>query len=141
MDIKSVNQFICDIIEKKALLNTLSYNDKNYDKVEEELHDIEDEFMDMHGDDFEEILEQVHDELDADNEILLPIAYLASEYIVKGEYKNGGKIYDVKQNEGILIDTNKIAGKSKRLVLIPNPLRLLLLVDSNKRQVVWEASE
>ncbi|HVD96960.1 MAG TPA: hypothetical protein VNB90_02070 [Cytophagaceae bacterium] len=138
MDSKAIDKSLIEIIEKKAELNALTYDDKGYDKIEDELHDLEDEFIDKYGDDFSEILEDIHDDLEADSDVLLPIAYLASQYILKGQSPDGTNTYDVRPTEGIHIDTDKYAGKVKRLVLIPNPLRFMLQVDG-KREVVWQA--
>lgn len=137
MDAKAIDKSLIEIIEKKAELNALTYDDKGYDKIEDELHDLEDEFIDKYGDDFSEILEDIHDDLEADSDVLLPIAYLASQYILKGQSPDGINTYDVRTSEGIHIDTDKYAGKVKRLVLIPNPLRFLLQVDG-KREIVWQ---
>jgi hypothetical protein len=138
MDSKAIDKFLIKIIEKKAELNALTYDDKDYDKIEDELHDMEDEFMDMYGDDFSDILEDIHDELEADNDVLLPIAYLATQYILKGQSADGANTYDVRSSEGIPMDTDKYVGKMKRLVLIPNPLRFLLQIDNTKREIVWQ---
>ncbi len=124
------------IIEHKANLNTLTYDNPKYDKIEDNLHDLEDEFLDMYGDTFEEILDDIHEKLDADNEVLLPIAYMANTYQISSDDK-GNKNYDVKPGEGIQIDTDKFPGKLKTLVLVPSPLRFVLLID-NKKEIVWQ---
>jgi hypothetical protein len=138
MDAKAIDQFLIKIIEKKAELNAYTYDDEEYDKIEDELHDLEDEFIDMYGDDFSDILEEIHDELEADSDVLLPIAYLANQYILKGQSPDGMNTYDVRPTEGIHIDTDKYEGKNKKLVLIPNPLRFMLQVDNSKREIVWQ---
>jgi hypothetical protein len=138
MDSKAIDKSLIEIIEKKAELNALTYDDKGYDKIEDELHDLEDEFIDKYGDDFSEILEDIHDELEADSDVLLPIAYLATQYILKGQSADGLNTYDVRPTEGIHIETDKYVGKTKRLVLIPNPLRFMLQVDGTKREIVWQ---
>ncbi len=138
MDSKAIDKSLIEIIEKKAELNALTYDDKGYDKIEDELHDLEDEFIDKYGDDFSEILEDIHDDLEADSDVLLPIAYLATQYILKGQSADGLSTYDVRPTEGIHIETDKYVGKVKRLVLIPNPLRFMLQVDGTKREIVWQ---
>ena len=45
MDSKAIDKSLIEIIEKKAELNALTYDDKGYDKIEDELHDLEDEFI------------------------------------------------------------------------------------------------
>jgi hypothetical protein len=140
MDSKAIDKFLSKIIEKKTELNALTYDDKNYDKIEDELHDLEDEFIEIYGDDFADVLEDLHDELEADNDVLLPIAYLANQYILKDDQtSNGLNLYDVRANEGIPIDTDKYPGKVKKLVLLPNPLRFVLQIDGTKREIVWQA--
>jgi hypothetical protein len=135
MNVKAINDMIVEIIEHKLALGTLTYDNPKYDKLEDSLHDLEDEFLDMYGDTFEEILDEIHEKLAADNEVLLPIAYMANSYQIAVDDK-GNKTYDVKAGDGIHIDTDKFAGKVKSLVLVPSPLRFVLLVD-NKKEVVW----
>lgn len=62
MDIKKLDHALALLVEKNHELNALDYNDKNYDRVEEELHDMEDDFLDEYGDFLEEVLRDVHDE-------------------------------------------------------------------------------
>jgi hypothetical protein len=45
MNTKALNKDLVALVEKKMLLSRLSYADANYDDLEEELHDLEDEFM------------------------------------------------------------------------------------------------
>ena len=40
MDSNAIDKFLIKIIEKKAELNALTYDDKGYDKIEDELHDM-----------------------------------------------------------------------------------------------------
>ena len=47
MDSKAIDKFLIQIIEKKAELNAYTYDDKEYDKIEDELHDLEDDFIDL----------------------------------------------------------------------------------------------
>jgi hypothetical protein len=141
MDTLQLNKALNAIVEKKNLLGTLSYDDKKYDKIEEELHDLEDDFMDNFGDDLEEILQDVHDEKCPDNEVLMPIAYLANKYKEVGKNADGSKIYEALPKEGVMVDVDDFAGKDTRLVLIPNPTRLELIIDGKKKVVLWEADK
>ena len=139
MDSKAIDKFLIQIIEKKAELNALTYDDNGYDKIEDELHILEDEFIEQFGDDFSDVLENIHDEIEADSDVLLPTAYLATQYILKGQSPDGLNTYDVRPTEGITVDTDKYDGKIKRLVLIPNPLRFMIQVDNTKREILWQA--
>ena len=118
MDINEINKALEEIVGKREELQKLDYSNPKYDDLEEALHDLEDDFQDNYGDFMEEILQDVHDEFCPDNDVLLPIAYLG---------------------QGVIIDVDKLPGKDTRLVLVPNPVRILLTVGKDKQQVVWQA--
>ncbi|MDN5200918.1 hypothetical protein QQ008_06085 [Fulvivirgaceae bacterium BMA10] len=139
MDIKSLNKALLEIAEKKNRLSELNYNDSTYDEIEEELHDLEDDFGEKFGDYVEDALHYVHDEYCPDNDVLLPIAYLANKYIEKGKLADGSVEYDVEPNEGVIVDVDDYPGKESRLVLVPNPTRLILQVGRNQKEEVWHA--
>lgn len=138
MDIKALDNALLAIVEKKNKLSSLSYNDKDYDKVEEELHDLEDDFVEKYGDFFEDTLEDIHEKLSVDNEVLLPIAYMANKYIIAGENPDGTPIYSVGAKEGVFVDSDNYPGKDTRLVLLPAPARFVLLVDGKAKEEVWK---
>ncbi|MFN3405883.1 MAG: hypothetical protein ACK40G_17445 [Cytophagaceae bacterium] len=138
MNLSQLDNAIVAIIEKKKALSKLSYDDKNYDKIEEELHNLEDDFVEKYGDYMEDVLQDIHDELCPDNDVLLPIAYFANNYQETGKNPDGSTIYDVDYKEGVFVDTDKYPGKDTRLVLLPNPVRVVLLVGGQKKEVVWK---
>jgi hypothetical protein len=117
MDAKGLNKALVALVEKKNELSALTYNDTNYDLVEEQLHDMEDTFIDKYGKDLE--------------------AALAKKYIKKAA--NGDVEYDVSHNEGVWVEADKFPKKEARLVIIPNPARILLMVGPNYKQEVWRA--
>jgi len=133
MDIEQLNTELSQLALKKNELNILDYDNEEYDRVEEELHLMEDDFQEKFGDYLEEALSYVHDEFCADNEVLLPIAYLAKEYKVENDK------FDVDANQGVHVDVDDFPGKITRLVLVPSPTRILLIVDINIREEVWRA--
>lgn len=137
MDIKQLDSDLLKLVEKKMELSKLDYNDEKYDDAEEELHDLEDDFVEEYGPYLEEALHGVHDEYCPDNDVLLPIAYLANEYIKKEE--NGEVIYTTLTNQGVPVDVDDFPGKKTRLVFLPSPTRLVLILDNKNNQVVWEA--
>lgn len=136
MNIEALDQALVKIVEKKNALSKLSYSDKNYDEVEEELHDLEDDFVEEYGDYLEEVLADVHDELCPDNDVLLPIAYLANKYVKKEE--NGQVTYHAADG-GVLVDVDEYPNKLTRLVLVPKPTRLMLQIGNNQEEQVWIA--
>lgn len=139
MDVKALNQALVALVEKKTQLSSLNYDDANYDTVEEELHDMEDDFMDKYGKYLEKALEEVHDEHCSDTDVLLPIAYFAQKYTKKGQKADGSTDYDVSHKEGVWVDADAFPGKEARLVIIPNPARILLMVGPDNKKEVWRA--
>jgi hypothetical protein len=140
MNTKHLDKDLFDIINKKSQLSKLTYDHKDYDDIEEELHDLEDDFLDKYGDYFEEQLEKVHDKVCPDTDVLLPIAYLASQYLDKGKNPDGTPLLDVNFKEGVWVDVDKHPNKDTRLVLIPFPARLVLTIEGKGKEVVWQAS-
>lgn len=136
MNIEDLDKALVEIVEKKNTLSQLNYNDKNYDQVEEELHDLEDDFIDEYGDYLEDVLADLHDELCPDNDVLLPIAYLANKYVRKEE--NGQVTYHAADG-GVLVDVDEYPDKLTRLVLVPKPTRLVLQLGRNHEEQVWVA--
>lgn len=134
MNIEDLDQALVKIVEKKNTLSKLNYNDENYDQVEEELHDLEDEFVEEYGEYLEEILADVHDELCPDNDVLLPIAYLANKYVRKEE---SGQVTYHAADGGVLVDVDEYPDKLTRLVLVPKPTRLMLQIGNNQEEQVW----
>jgi hypothetical protein len=133
MDIGQLDKDLSQLALKKNELSRLDYDNEEYDKIEEEVHSLEDVFQEKYGDYLDEALAYVHDEFCADSDVLLPIAYVAKKYKVEE-----GR-FDVDTNQGVLVDVDDYPGKSTRLVLLPSPTRILLIVDENNREEVWKA--
>lgn len=138
MDAKGLNQALVALVEKKNELSALTYSDANYDVIEEQLHEMEDKFIDKYGKDLETALEVVHDQYCSDSDVLLPIAYVAKKYIKKGT--DGNIVYDVNHTEGVWVEADKFPKKEARLVIVPNPARIILMVGPEYKQEVWRAS-
>lgn len=132
MNISELNTSLVSIIQKKAELSKLSYNDERYDEVEEELHDLEDEFNEDYGDYLEEVLAEVHERICPDSDVLLPTAYLPSNL-------TGSTDAQHLKGEGVWVDTDEYPNKEARLVLVPNPTRLILSVGNTVKKEVWKA--
>lgn len=118
MDIKALEKALLEITKKREELSKIDYNNPKYDDLEEQLHDLEDDFQDEYGDYLEKALQNVHDEFCPDNDVLMPIAYLG---------------------QGVIVEVDKLPGKDTRLVLAPSPVRIMLTVGKDKQQIVWEA--
>lgn len=139
VNVQTLETMLAVIAEKKNQLSALNYNDENYDLVEEELHNLEDKFMQDYGTYLEEALADVHDELCPDSDVLLPIAYLAKKYVKKGINTDGTPFYDVALDEGVIVDVDDYPKDLTRLVLVPGPTRLLLQVGNRMQEQVWQA--
>lgn len=137
MNNENLNQELVELVLKKNELNRLDYNDPDYDTVEEELHAMEDQFLERHGKYLEDVLKSVHDEFCPDSDVLLPIAYLANKYRVI-QKEQGQPEFEVALNEGVIVDVDNYSDKLTRLVLVPNPARLLLQVNSSHAEEVWK---
>ncbi len=117
MDVKALDKALQEIVKKREELGKLDYNNPKYDDVEEQLHDLEDDFQENYGDQLEGVLRKVHDDVCPDNDVLLPIAYL----------------------KGVPVETDKFAGKDTKLLLVTNPIRIILSIGKDKQEVVWTA--
>lgn len=133
MTFQALDRDIQELIRKRAELAKIDYNNPAYDDLEEKLHDFEDKFQEQYGAKLEAILQDVHDEHCPDSDVLMPIAYLAKNYLVDASGK-----YAVAPSEGVFVESEKYPGKDTRLVFVPSPLRLVLNTTS-KQFVVWEA--
>lgn len=118
MDIKALDKALQEIIKKRDELAKIDYNNPKYDDLEEELHDLEDDFQDAYGDYLEGAFQDVHDDLCPENDVLMPIAYLG---------------------KGVPVEVEKFPGKDTKLILAPTPPRIILAVGKEKQEVVWKA--
>ncbi|MCC5920896.1 MAG: hypothetical protein LAT68_04640 [Cyclobacteriaceae bacterium] len=136
MDINKLNESVEKLAEIKTKLSTLDYNDPTYELLEDELHDLEDDFNEQYGDFLEDALHEVHDEFCPDNDVLLATAYLADKYI---EVK--GKLSDVENTQGVLVEADDFPNQAVRITLAPNPLRIILTAGQDYKENVWVAKE
>ena len=120
MDFKALDQALVNIVKKREELGKIDYNNPKYDDLEEELHDLEDDFQEEYGDFLEQALQQVHDEYCPDNDVLMPIGCIG---------------------QGVPVEVDKLPGKDTRLVLAASPVRIILSVGKDKQQVVWSATK
>jgi hypothetical protein len=136
--LKDLDELLSKLVIKRNELAGMAYADPKYDTLEDEIHELEDDFNDEFGDNINDILESVHDDLCPDTDILLPTAYLAKKYKVVGTTPEGLNLYDVEGLDGVPITLDKAPNKEARLVIIPGPFRLVLML-GKQRKTVWEA--
>jgi len=133
MDIKALDKAIQEIAFRRNELKKIDYNNPKYDDLEEELHDLEDSLQVKYGEYLEEALQEVHDKFAPDTDILFPIAYLAKTYAISAKNEFG-----VSASEGVYVEVDTMPGKETKLVIVPNPIRILLNT-KEKQEVVWTA--
>ncbi|MCW5912942.1 MAG: hypothetical protein KIT62_17865 [Cyclobacteriaceae bacterium] len=134
MDVKELDKAIQEIAKRRNALAKIDYSNPEYDDLEEELHDLEDALQVKYGEFLEDILQDVHDKYCPDTDVLYPIAYLAKAYTVGDKNE-----YTVSNKEGVFVEVDSIPGKDTKLVIVPNPLRVILNVGASQQQVVWTA--
>ena len=134
MDIKAIDKALQEIIKSRMELLKMDYSNPKYDDLEEKLHDLEDAFQESFGDEVERAFQDVHDEYCPDTDVLVPIAYIAKAYEV-----NGKNEYAVLPTEGVFVEMDDYPGQDTKLVLVPNPVRIVLSIGVDKQQVVWTA--
>jgi hypothetical protein len=133
MDIAALDKAIQQIAIKRNELKKIDYNNPKYDDLEEELHDLEDALHVKYGEFLEEALQEVHDKLCPDTDVLFPIAYLAKTYTVSAKNE-----FSVAFTEGVYVEVDSMPGKDTKLVIVPNPIRILLNT-KDKQEEVWKA--
>lgn len=72
--------------------------------------------------------------------MLIPTSYLANKYIEAGKNKDGSPVYDVSPDEGISVESEELPGKDIKLVIVPNPTRILLMIGGDQKKEVWTVS-
>jgi len=141
MDYKKLEEDLAAIVEKRIALSKISYDDASYDDIEEEMHDLEDDFNEEYGDELEAILEKIYTQLKSDNEVLLPSAYLAKEYHTMMPDASGKVTYEVIGRDGVPLESEQFDKMDVRLVLIPNPARFVLQINGKSMKDLWVAKK
>ena len=134
MDLQALDKAIQEIAKRRNELKKLDYNNPKYDELEEELHDLEDSLQVKFGEYLEDALQTVHDEYCPDSDVLFPIAYLAKTYQITEKNE-----YTVATSEGVFVEVDSFPGKETKLVVVPNPTRVILNIGKDQQKVVWTA--
>ncbi len=122
MDINKLNADLESLLENRTKLSLMAYSDSRYDDAEEELHDQEDIFNVRYGEYLEQAITKVHKEFCQESEVLL-----ATSYIPKSAVKDVDGELQFNVNDGVLVEMDDMPALEARLVLLPNPTRILLL--------------
>lgn len=135
MNIQALDTDLLSLFEKRAELSQMGYDHRDYDDVEEVLHDLEDDFNEKYGSYLEGILSDIHKEYCPESDVLLPTAYLAKTF---KETDDGG--VEIGKDAGVLIELEADPAATAKLILLPSPTRVVLQV-GKKKNIVWQAEE
>lgn len=136
-----MNVALTMLIDKRNHLASLSYSDTKYDELEEVLHELEDDFLDEYGDYLDKVLTQIHEKNFPESDVLSPIAYLAKKYAVKNTLPDGTVEYNIPAKDGVWVEASAYPNKDIRLILLPNPPRLIMHFDNGVQKEVWNADK
>lgn len=140
MDLTRLNDDLTKIVELRNVVGEDGLADNLMQKTEAELRKCESRFLEEYGIYLEEVLKDVHDEICPDDNVLSPIEYLANKYIDTGNKRDGRKVYEVENDQGVSVGVDDYPGKQTKLVILPNPVRIMLLVDANDREELWRSN-
>ena len=133
MDSKKLNEDLLKIIEKRKSLLAISYNDEAYDEAEDDLHDLEDDFVEEFGNELESKIKLALKGLKSNSDVLHPTAYIP-------QMADG---VDFGDDPGVPIEIDAYADEEDmdiRLVLIPNPVQLVLMLNGAIAKEMWKAN-
>jgi hypothetical protein len=136
MDPKALDKALQEIALRRNELKKVDYNNPKYDDLEEQLHELEDDFQLKFGEQVEVVLQEVHDKYCPDSDVLYPIAYVAKSYSI-----NDKNEFQAEPTEGVFVEVDSLPGKETKLVIVPNPTRIILNIGKDKQQVVWTAEK
>ncbi len=140
MDFNALNNDLENIIQQRSMLSDMDYNDETYDDAEEKLHEFEDDFLENYGEYLEDILEDLYEQHSPSQDVLSPIAYIARNYSPLEETEVGQQ-YSFKPQDAVQFEVQKAPKMDARLVFIPNPVRLLLVLDKKEVSELWRQPE
>ena len=139
MNWEKIDQELTEIVQQRNQLSALEYSDENYDDLEEQLHDLEDDFNENYEDILEPELEKIYSKLKSDSDVLLPTAYLANYYQEMLPDAKGSITYEVSGDQGVPIESDQLGKVDMRIVLIPNPVRFVLLINGKQLKELWKS--
>jgi len=139
MNWEKLDQELTEIVQQRIQLSALEYSDENYDDLEEQLHDLEDDFNENYEEVLAPELEKIYTKLKSDTDVLLPTAYLANHYQEMLPDARGSITYEVIGEQGVPIESDELGKVDMRIVLIPNPVRFVLLVNGKQLKELWKS--
>ena len=139
MNWEKIDQELTEIVQQRNQLSALEYSEENYDDLQEQVHDLDDDFNENHEEVLAPELEKIYTKLKSDSDVLLPTAYLANHYQEMLSDAKGSITYEVSGNQGVPIESDELGKVDLRIVLIPNPIRFVLLINGKQLKELWKS--
>ena len=140
MNIENLNQAFAEIAEKKSKLSQTESGSEERNLLAREISVLEDDFRLEYGSYLEEVLFNVYDEYCSDDQVQSLTSYFADTYQIHSKGTNLN--FDVADDEGVEVHAEDFPGIQARLVLVPNPVRLILQGTREPfREVLWKMKE
>ncbi len=133
MEFADLNRELTRIVELRNELQSSNGADED----RKELEFLESGFVEKYGFFLEEALRDVHDEICPDDQVKPLTQYLADQYIDTGNKRGGMKVFEVENDQGVEVGVDDYPGLETKLVILPNPCRIMLIVGEGEREELW----
>ena len=134
---EQINQVLENIVLFRNQISELKNSDSSFNSLSKKLQEAEQQFTTHYSTQLHEILLDVHDELCPDNDVESPLKYIASQYHISKD--GSANSYFVDPSEGLQVHMDDYPNKPTRLVLLPNPFRVVLNIDEFNKEEVWNS--
>jgi hypothetical protein len=140
MEVMELDKELTRIVELRNSISALGGSSESHPDFGR-LKEMEESFVEKYGLYLEDALRDVHDEICPDDQIHPLTAYIASQYIDTGNKREGLKVFEVENDQGVGVGTDDYPGMDTKLVIIPNPCRIMLIVGEEEREELWRARD
>lgn len=107
--------------------------------TQKELEQAESAFLEQYGSKLRAVLQAAYELHFVEKDLASLLDYLAPRYREVSENDNG-PTFDVGHDQGVPVTPAGKPGQKAKVVLVPNPLRILLNIDAHTREELWSVS-
>ena len=139
MNYQAVNEALDEIVQ----LRNDRYQAKSQTKrhqIDKKLQLKEAQFLSQYGDTLHEVMLDIQDEYFSDSDMDPILYYLAERYRIIGK-NDWGNEYQTDPEAGRSVAIDDFPRKDTHLVIVPNPLRVVLHIDSLQSRTVWTSQK
>jgi len=130
---QTLNESLIQVVDKVIEISKLPFDHPDYEQYEDQLHDLEEQLLDLHGEALKEGISHVHDEYCPDIDPHHVSAYIGRKYSKIA----GTDTYDAPADAGLAIEMDDFRDEDTFLVILPNPARIRLSIGGQENQTVW----